>query len=1190
MPRKSVRNSYRSRRRKGQSASRKKSSPSETKNPTLENSKTTSSIHGQHITSTSSDRNNAVSNMISQETYEIENNNDKISGNSDDVCLSDDNVIEEEIQSTQNSCTINAINSVACDSNNNQNDEVRNLDMELLNEDIEDTNESLITQSQNDDIIDGNDDEVDVLPTYQHTQSFDNDSVESDDDAIAEGHSSVSSVSSTPRMKKLRAKASIISSLTSFGTFPQQCSLLKSVLSSPELEMHVNELKIQNSEDQVKIESFDHLAKCLSFSSSKKKGNLNFHKKGFQDSVLASIVKSDTNTNMDDDQSSTTSNQTSLKPSFRNKVFSDHFAISPRTVRRRLKKAAEKRNEIASSSSSKSWLKVPVKKGHTKITPHIINSVREWVMSHDHVKKSSSSKDSIQVRVDGSNEKVVMPKYYLQLPIRELHAQMIKPQEHGGLNEVRDDNGKVIVSEYSLRKILPKNIKPMSKQKRLLCGCESCITADLLQSSLNAWRQKHLKRLEHVMNSRSRLRLGATYIYRWNRYKDQAFPGGNVLHTKASRAAFSTMCPFPVENIDIPKWHCVLKCCRNCPSLLVPDEEKTENAQSTKIKFHVYRDVSRCSICGVLPFDGRKLCMTCNNQADPSLKGRLHTKKEIVLLEETITSFHQNYYMPSIEKLAYHLAHVRILGSNHVGLTRKQALMRRGQKKDIKLVRDFAERLGSCFGKEFQSQHFGGSASLSMEGVAFDYVDDEFNSPTIGQVKGEFHSFLSDESKQDAATVTAHSYRFIKHLLESNRITSGVSTIFENTDGSGTQYRNGTGMSHQSGLAVKFQVVIDRAVGAPGHGKDVVDGLNAVDKRYLRKAMLRADHPEADSTYNSVDWHTATVGGNVSFAQGCMTTLQYHADNIANQLSSKGFKRENERKYTKKKYYIQNNTDVLHSNVKMTWDRSKFPALNVPEGRKKIHGSGTVLSHYHYRFDPDIGYGKCAMRRIPCLCVQCTDQLDKAWIPGVDAEAQPRYAPVYNCKYHAILGEYNNWIIMSFKKSGDCSDDDIENLHNDLLEHIGRNMGLCITDCSFGAVNTDDARTEGFYIVRFTSVPYTLQEDEFDGNELLSAGSLVCDAVYYEPARGNSSWYVKSDLSPLKVNMRKVLVPNLSATIITSVTDLRGALRMTNVELQRLQPFKLSQLDNDTILDEISRRKSVEFEIGEDDEIDNGYI
>mgnify|MGYP003340820577 CR=1 FL=1 len=40
-------------------------------------------------------------------------------------------------------------------------------------------------------------------------------------------------------------------------------------------------------------------------------------------------------------------------------------------------------------------------------------------------------------------------------------------------------------------------------------------------------------------------------------------------------------------------------------------------------------------------------------------------------------------------------------------------------------------------------------------------------------------------------------------------------------------------------LALKFDIVIDCAVGAPGHGKDVVDGLNAVDKRFLRTAMMR---------------------------------------------------------------------------------------------------------------------------------------------------------------------------------------------------------------------------------------------------------------------------------------------------------------------------------------------------------------
>ena len=30
-----------------------------------------------------------------------------------------------------------------------------------------------------------------------------------------------------------------------------------------------------------------------------------------------------------------------------------------------------------------------------------------------------------------------------------------------------------------------------------------------------------------------------------------------------------------------------------------------------------------------------------------------------------------------------------------------------------------------------------------------------------------------------------------------------------------------------------YSIIIDRGISAPGHGKEVVDGLNAVDKRYI---------------------------------------------------------------------------------------------------------------------------------------------------------------------------------------------------------------------------------------------------------------------------------------------------------------------------------------------------------------------
>ena len=75
MPKKGVRNSYRYRQRKGQSPYRKKNSPSDNDNQTIEDTKTTSDV--QDITNASStehagDRNNTVINIISQDTFGIE--------------------------------------------------------------------------------------------------------------------------------------------------------------------------------------------------------------------------------------------------------------------------------------------------------------------------------------------------------------------------------------------------------------------------------------------------------------------------------------------------------------------------------------------------------------------------------------------------------------------------------------------------------------------------------------------------------------------------------------------------------------------------------------------------------------------------------------------------------------------------------------------------------------------------------------------------------------------------------------------------------------------------------------------------------------------------------------------------------------------------------------------------------------
>ena len=46
-----------------------------------------------------------------------------------------------------------------------------------------------------------------------------------------------------------------------------------------------------------------------------------------------------------------------------------------------------------------------------------------------------------------------------------------------------------------------------------------------------------------------------------------------------------------------------------------------------------------------------------------------------------------------------------------------------------------------------------------------------------------FHSFFSDDIKQDDANTTAHSKHLIEILKEQKLLTSTLSTVWENTDG-----------------------------------------------------------------------------------------------------------------------------------------------------------------------------------------------------------------------------------------------------------------------------------------------------------------------------------------------------------------------------------------------------------------------
>ena len=64
-------------------------------------------------------------------------------------------------------------------------------------------------------------------------------------------------------------------------------------------------------------------------------------------------------------------------------------------------------------------------------------------------------------------------------------------------------------------------------------------------------------------------------------------------------------------------------------------------------------------------------------------------------------------------------------------------------------------------------------------------------------------------------------------------------------------------------ISTNFNIIVDRMIGDPGHGKDMVDGINVCDKRYLMGEMCMIDTPEADDKQSRMNAHSMV--GSASF-------------------------------------------------------------------------------------------------------------------------------------------------------------------------------------------------------------------------------------------------------------------------------------------------------------------------------------
>ena len=112
-------------------------------------------------------------------------------------------------------------------------------------------------------------------------------------------------------------------------------------------------------------------------------------------------------------------------------------------------------------------------------------------------------------------EPQLVQKLLLQVSVREPHNSLVSDPNDGGLKDARDEDGKIIISDSTLRSLLTPQFKKMSSRYKIMCGCECCISAKSIHLSLLSWRDRYLKKTgikAKMLKAEGLLRKHITYI------------------------------------------------------------------------------------------------------------------------------------------------------------------------------------------------------------------------------------------------------------------------------------------------------------------------------------------------------------------------------------------------------------------------------------------------------------------------------------------------------------------------------------------------------------------------------------------------------------------------------------------------------------------------------------------------------
>jgi len=241
-----------------------------------------------------------------------------------------------------------------------------------------------------------------------------------------------------------------------------------------------------------------------------------------------------------------------------------------------------------------------------------------------------------------------------------------------------------------------------------------------------------------------------------------------------------------------------------------------------------------------------------------------------------------------------------------------------------------------------------------------------------------------------------------------------------------------------------------------------------------------------------------------------------------------------------------------------------------------------LRAHYNIRTDPDLGMGWAALCRIACGCGPCKEQIKMPWVPRVDNSAQPRYTRNERCLLWPSYEGANDWKIFQLVPKKPYDEKGARESIQCVLNALEARVSLMMRIGEVGAVGTTDAAVMGYYMVKWLSEPYTLQEEKGGMASLIGTGNMVAKAVYFNRVQERAPyWYTLSGEHTI-VEMRHVLRTGLHLQPTSVANKLPQVCNRMEATWQKA--LKVMHLDHDAIMEKASRCDRLEYDDDKDDE------